>query len=266
MFSSYQNSCVQSHQELYVQSNQYSCVGQTVSYVQPSSIILEPELLIGDNNKPGYYYPFNLDTTGISNIEMKLDNTNINIDSKKIISNNPIFIQCVGSTLQIWNTKSSPNNKMSTKGNTYVDGFNIIDFNNNNITSAITYDHKNWHMPKLNTIDSLNINGNSNIINISTELSKSVIMNILGQNNVYINNGMNISNLEINIIHSKINFDDIHCDNLKLRINGIGDIKGLTINESSDINIVGSSIIYLKRSTEINSQQTINGIGRIIWI
>ena len=241
--------------------------GQTIFHTQTSSSTPEAEIIIPDNIQPTSRYPFNVETAGIEKIEIKLENTALDITDSYIISNKPIFIKCVGNRLYIWNAQSYPNNIISTKGTTYIDGYNILDFDNTNIKSAFAYDEKSWPVPKMNPIQNLIFSGNSNTINLNQDFADDISMKFFGENNICVgkNSVKNYNNLNIYITYSTIHFFNIFCNNLKLQIKGNGEIRKLNVNISADINIIGSSCLLLNSPPDIIYKESIIGTGKVIW-
>jgi len=243
--------------------------GQTMSHIQTNSATTEPEIIITDNIRPIITYPFNLETNGITQIELKLENTTISIGNLQIVADKPIFIQCIGSNLRIWNIKIYPNNTIGTKGNIYVDNYNIVDFDNNNIKSAYMYHYTSWSMPKMNPIQKIILNGNSNTINLNQYLDNDTSMKIFGENNVGINKdciSRTYCNLNIYTTHSIINFFNGVCDNLKLEIKGIGQITDINVTKTANVSIIGSTIQQVNISDDTVCTESVNGTGKIIWI
>jgi len=241
-------------------------LGQTVNYTQTNTRILEQEIIITDNIQPINMYPFNITTDTICNIELKIVDTTITIDDTHIIANKPIFIECINDTLRIWNIKSYPNNSISSKGNTFVNGYNLLDFNNNNIKSSYTYNCTQWTLPAINLIGKIIVNGNDNNIVLNQILNHNVIVHIFGKNNLKIDSGLLLySQLNIHITYSIIDFLYSTCDNLELKIEGNGNIKNLSVLKNAKINNIGTTHINLNKLSTTQYTETINGVGKIFW-
>ena len=135
--------------------------GQTIIHTQPNYTLepqniqpshffgqtqsqVEPEKIITDNIIPTVTYPFNLNTDCVSDIELKLENTVITIENSKIISNKPLFIKYNGNVLYVWNVVSYPNKIIGSKGNTFMDGYNVLDFDNSNVKSVYQFGNTEW--------------------------------------------------------------------------------------------------------------------------
>lgn len=243
--------------------------GQTIIYAQGNSTYIAPELIISDNISPVTTYPFSLETNGISDIELKLNNTHITINNSEIISDKPIYIQCIGCKLRVWNVNVSTNNSISTKGNTYVDGYNILDFDNNNVKSLYLINSLTWLMPKTNLIQNFILSGNTNIVNFNCDFDTDIVINVSGKNNVTINkNAIHKTrhNLDISATYCTINLFNWICDNLKAYIKGNGKIYGLDALTSANINIIGSTCISVKKHANTLCCETIHGTGNVNWI
>lgn len=249
---------------MHTQQTYFPILGQTMQYTQPSINILKPEIVITDNVKPVDVYPFNISADSISNIELKLENTNVTIDNMTITANKPIFIECVSDTLRIWNIKSNPNNSISFKGNIFVDGYNILDFDNNNIKSLYTYNYKKWTLPKMNPIKKIVLNGNSNIVELKEILAQNTNLCIFSENTLKINSEF-FTYLNIHTTYSTIYFSNSQCDNLDLKIEGNGNIKNLSVLKYANITNIGSTNIRLNKLSTTLHTETINGIGKIFW-
>lgn len=243
--------------------------GQTIVYTQTNSTYMPPELIISDNIHSVTTYPFSLETNGISDIELKLNNTYITINNSEIISDKPICIQCIGCKLRVWNVQASTNNSISTKGNTYVDGYNILDFDNNNVKSLYLINSTTWPMPKTNLIQNFILSGNTNIVNFNCDFDTDIVINVSGKNNVTINkNAIHRTrhNLDISAIYCTINLFNWICDKLKVYIKGNGKISGLDVITSANITIIGSTCISVRKHANTLYCETIHGTGNINWI
>lgn len=238
-------------------------LGQTEKYVQPTYIAHEPEKFVTDNIIATNTYPFNLNSNEIHNIEFKLDSTNICISDNHLSTNKPIFVECVGDTLRVWNIISRPNNTMSTKGNIIIDGYNVLDFNNNNIKVMDQYNYTQWTLQKLNSVKKIIFNGSSNNMDFNVNTTE-LNMYIFGENKVKVGT-CHYDELHIFTTYSEINFLAGSCNNLVLKIEGNGNVKNLTVKKYADITNVGNSIIFLDKLQDTACMESTYGTGAIVW-
>ena len=238
--------------------------GQTVIYTQPNYTQMEPEKIITDNVMPSTTYPFNLNTDDVSDIELKLENTTVKIENSEIISNKPLFIKYNGNVLYVWNTVYYPNKIIGSKGNTFTDGHNILDFDNTSIKSIYSFDNVKW-IVKLKRIQNIVLNGTSNTVIINQLLNESVSLKIYGENIVSIKNDSIYDNLKIYNTNSTIDFYNKMCKNLNLETKGNGIIKNLCVTDSSTTSIIGPCIMNLHKFTKTKCEGSIYGTGKIIW-
>jgi hypothetical protein len=237
----------------------------TVSFFQPNTAVLALETVTLDNIAPVSEYPFNTSMDNMCNIDFKLNGTAITINNTSVTADKPILIECVADTLRIWNSTCSPNNVIGTKGNLYIDGYNLLDFNNNNIKSKYIYELKTWTID-VPIIKKLTVGGNCNKICINQPFNNDVVIK---------NNGKNILNIKkiqahmrsliVNNVDGNVDLDSSVCDNLALTNKGIGSVLNLGISLIAEIKIIGSSTLTLNRLKNTVCKETINGTGQIIW-
>jgi hypothetical protein len=238
--------------------------GQTVRHTQPGSVIPNPEVLLQDGTNKANAYPFECNSTNITQIETKLENTALTINPNQIIADKPILFQCIGQILRIWNYSDTPNNVISNKGNTYTDGYNILDFDNNPIKSAYQYVQKNWTINN-SLLQNFSLKGNNNTLYVNQKLSNNFSLNILGENSIHFDVSSEFNDLNISTTHGLIDFRDSNCNNLKLELKGIGLIKNLTVRQKSHITLIGPSVLTLNKKKDTVCQTNITGTGNVIW-
>lgn len=239
--------------------------GQTVIYTQPNYAQMEPEKIITDNVMPSTTYPFNLNTYDVSDIELKLENTTVTIENSEIISNKPLFIKYNGNVLYVWNTVYYPNKIIGSKGNTFTDGHNILDFDNTSIKSIYSFDNVKW-IVKLKPIQNIVLNGTSNTVTINQLFNESVSLKIYGENNISIKNDSMHDNLKIYNTNSTIDFHNKMCKNLNLETKGNGIIKNLCVTDLANTSIIGPCVMNLHKLNKTKCEGSIYGTGKIIWI
>ena len=206
-----------------------------------------------------------MNTSGTTNLDLKLENTTVTITGSKISSSEPIFIEFANSTLRIWNIRQTPNHIVSTKGNTYLDGYNMLDFNNNSIKSAHHYDYKEWNLIKMYPIKSLILHGNSNKIRLDPILDTNTEIKIYGTNDIDISKEK-YSHLSIYNTHSLINFNHSDCESLEFETKGNGKISNLCVDKTATINMTSCENMTLYKKSDSTISETTYGTGKINWI
>lgn len=223
------------------------------------------EVIIKDAIKAMEQYPFNISANNITNLEMKLENTHLTISTDQIISSSPIFIESHNSTLRIWNAHSSPHALLGTQGNTFVEGYDILDFNNHSIKCTEEYQYCKWNVSTINLISNITISGSGNNINIEKETNKNLNIKSCGDNKLFMKMNNSYDNLIVYIVNGFINFGNSTCENFIAEIKGLSGVNGILVNCSSDITYVGTQVLIMKRKQAATHKETINGPGKIIW-
>lgn len=228
------------------------------------SLIKEPEIVLHDSIAAIHSYPFAISFEKIANFELKLENTTVSIHQYKIVSDKPIFIETSNDILRIWNILVTPHNILGTQGNTYVDGYNILDFNNNSIKSVYSYVNTSWNIPNFDPIKKIILNGNGNSLFVEKQMNKDLILKISGTNQVSIKHNI-YDKLDIQTTNCTFDFENASCNNLFLDIKGNGKINNLCVLVKSAITITGSQILNLKKSDKAECYEKIYGPGKVIW-
>ncbi len=197
-------------------------------------------------------------------MEFKLEKTMLTICRNKITSDKPILVDMQGDVLRVWNTQATPHNVLGTQGNTYVDGYDILDFDNNAIKCAYDYKTSEWDIPYLEPIKRLTLNGNGNSLSIN-ELSKDMSFRILGKNKLYIKS-QDFNALTIGTTNSVFKFDGSSCDTLSANIRGTGLIEELSINTYAHTTLIGSQTICLNIKEGGTYKNSVHGPGQIVFI
>jgi len=167
--------------------------------------------------------------------------------------------------LRIWNSVNFPNNVIGTKGNLYIDGYNLLDFNNNNVKSKYIYELKT-HAIDVHIVKKIIVTGNNNKIHIHQSFNNDVIIKNNGKNELHIKKvQIHIRSLTITNIDGMIDFDSNICNNLLLEIKGTGFILDLGTSLTARVKIVGSSVIALNKLRDTFCDEEIYGTGKVIW-
>jgi hypothetical protein len=223
------------------------------------------EYVITDNVQSVNNYPFSIQLSGITAVELKLNDTIMTIGSDMIISNKPIFIETSRRVLRIWNITSTPHNVLGTQGNTYVDGYDILNFNNSSIKCSHNFTYSSWNVSTLGPLGKLTLNGNNNELCIDKTINEDLSIKVLGNNYIQVKHS-NYENLNINSSDSNFDFDNAHCKRLVVDIKGNGKINNLCVDEFADITLVGSQTLNLRRKLNAVCQKMINGPAQIKWL
>ena len=140
--------------------------GRTINYQQPGFRTKDHEKVIGDNIIGFNVYPFNTQSTiDISSIEMKLDNVEMHISNNEIISNKPICIEVCVDRLCVWNTDIKENRLLTTKGNSIVDGFDLLCFNGDRKKVTHKFNYTKWNLSNLK-LSNFIVRGNGSSLTI----------------------------------------------------------------------------------------------------
>lgn len=256
-----QHNPIQQINTMFFPSNEYG----TVTFFQPNIVVPALETVTLDNISPVNEYPFDTTMDKIYKIELKLNDTTITINNTSIVANKPILIECIGGTLRVWNLTFFPNNVIGTKGNLYIDGYNLLDFDNKNIKSKYIYELKTWVID-ISIIKNMAVHGSYNNIYINQLFSNDVVIKNNGKNVLHIKKiQIHVRSLIINNIDGNIDLDSSVCDNFMLENKGIGVILDLGISLVAEIKIIGSSVMTLNKLKNTVCKETINGTGKIIW-
>lgn len=241
--------------------------GQTVQHHQPiSNQLPKKEFIMQDGISPLTTYPYDLSQSNISILEIKLESTILTIKPDQIIADKPILIQTLGSTIRIWNYVSSPNYVISDKGVTYIDGYNMLDWDANPIKITNNFGQSTWTIHELNLINNFNLVGSNNKIFLDVGLESILSVNVMGLNTVDFNKPINALKVDMSMNHSTINFHGCVCDHFKLIIKGTGSIVGLTTTKTANINIVGPVVLTLNKTSDTIVDTNVVGTGKIIWL
>ena len=208
-------------------------------------------------------YPFCISSNSICNIRLKLNDTSLTITNEKIVSNKPIFIKNTNNEFYVWNTEFTPNYVCGSKGNTYIDGYNAIDFDGNLIKCNQCFYYLEWNIPTI-VIKQLVLSGDNNNIVFKNMFNKTLDIKISGINNLDMANYY-YESLNINIDHTIINFNESICNILSLEIRGTGKTNGLCIESEANITIIGSNNLNIKKNINTKCYETIYGAGKINW-
>jgi len=224
----------------------------------------EPEVVISDFVTLKKEYPFNLPLDNkITEVEFKLDKTNIDITGNRISANKAIFIEAHGSVLRVWNSQVTPHNVLGTQGNTYVDGYDILDFDNNMVKCAFTFNRYFWDIPYIGSLKRILLNGNGNDL-ILNDLDKNAAFRVLGKNKVYVGQ-TTFDSLTIGTTNSTFNFLDSVCDTLSANVRGTGNIQNLTVKTYANVTLIGSQQLLIKKMEGMLQDTVINGPGKIVF-
>lgn len=224
------------------------------------------ENVISDSVTATQKYPFSISLDKVTNIEMKLEKTFLILSQNKITSNKPIFIESYNDILRIWNIQISPHNVLSTQGNTYVDGYDILDFNNNNIKIQYSYNYTSWDVPNLELIKKISLNGNENELVVGMNLNENMSFGIIGTNkmNMCMANSV-FNNLNMHTTNSIFDFNNASCNNFTCIIKGTGRIINLNVILTSDIVVVGSRTLNINKNKDTICKENIYGPAKINW-
>uniref|UniRef100_A0A6C0C761 Uncharacterized protein n=1 Tax=viral metagenome TaxID=1070528 RepID=A0A6C0C761_9ZZZZ len=237
----------------------------TVNFYQPNIATPTLETVTIDNIAPVTEYPFNTVMDNICNVDFKLNDTIITITSTIIVSNKPILIECVADTLRVWNLTYFQNNVIGTKGNLYIDGYNLLDFDNNNVKSMYIYELKSWIID-IGVAKKITISGNNNKIYVNHSFGNDIVLKINGKNSLHIKNiQIHVRSLVISNVDGNIYFDSTVCDHLTLNNKGIGNVSELVVSLMAEVNIIGPSVVTLNKLQSTECKEMINGPGKIIW-
>ena len=122
--------------------------GTTRQYFQPNDRRPEREMYENDAIIPFADYPFNIKVFSmpITEIQLKLTETTLKISKGRLEADRPIFIEFVGSVLQVWNCKITENAILSTMGNTLVDGYIARDFSDKPKKVVRKFEYITWDL------------------------------------------------------------------------------------------------------------------------
>lgn len=240
--------------------------GTTRQYIQPNDRPAEQEKYENDAITPYTDYPFNIRmfSLPITEIQMKLSDTTLKIFKQRIEADRPIFIEFVGSTLQVWNCKITENAILSTMGNTLRDGYICRDYADKPKKIIRKFEYMTWDLPSLQ-LNRISLHGNSNNLSFEDVLSVNLDIKIYGHNTAKFPSRL-YSTLSVSTTYSVIDFDRSTTNTAILQLEGNGSLRSLTIRKTGDLRLVGAGTFLLSKEKDANIREEKFGAGgTIMW-
>ena len=240
--------------------------GTTRQYVQPNDRSPEQEKYENDAIIPFADYPFNIRifSLPITEINLKLSDTTLKISNGRLEADRPIFIEFVGSTLQVWNCKITENAILSTMGNTLRDGYICRDYADKPKKVVRKFEYITWDLPPLQ-LNRITLHGNSNNLFFEDVLSVNLDIKIYGHNIAKFPSRL-YSTLSVSTTYSVLDFDRSTTNTAILQLEGNGTLRGLTIRKTGDLRLVGAGTFLLSKEKDANIREEKFGAGgTIMW-
>lgn len=238
--------------------------GRTMQYQQPGARFKEDDDVIFDNI-PGFNaYPFNTSPQAnyITEVFMKLKDSQVSIRSSEIVSNKPVCIEITGSSLFIWNTETDENRLLTTGGDSVVDGYNLLCYDGSRKKVNYNFDYTKWFVKNLR-VGSIEVRGNgSSLIFDQGVLGDNLNFRCYGGNTASFG-GRRYNLLDIYTTNGNLDFADSNIDHLTAEMEGNGKIRGLKVLKSGRVKLVGTGSIYLEVAEGTEIEKKIFGTGSI---
>ena len=250
--------------------NQYS-----PKYAQPDVVFPPQEYVINDNVNLHVKYPFNTHYTGyINELFIKADNTSIklNIYNKdnnqyKIEADKDILFEIKGSSLYIWLAEHAEHKILTTKGQSIMEGYDVIKYDGTKIKTITPHGCPVWHTNNIE-LNKIEFRGEKSSLYFDSYVFTEcgdINIKILGNNNVHIEESI-FDSLSLFTTNSIIDFHGTKTKMADICIEGNSKVKGIECTDLIKCNIVGPSTVYIKISDECKTYEEIYGDGRVFYL
>ena len=250
--------------DFFCQANYTVSYQDTKQYIQFDDKTTDVEKAIKDYKLAFIEYPFSVNALSeIKQIKFKVSNVVIRITESQFISDKPIQIEIRDDCLCIWTATITEHRTLTTKGQSIIDGYNMDTFDNSQVKTNRKFEHNTWNHGSLK-LDNLTVNGDNCTINIGSNIfSNDSKVDIFGKCKLNLAATSHFDKLDVFATYGDLNFGNCDVDHLNLELEGNGSIKGITVNQSAKVKIVGDGHISLAKGQNVEVDEEIFGGGKL---
>ncbi len=236
----------------------------TKQYIQFDDKTTDIEKVIQDHMLAFNEYPFNVNSLSeIKELKFKVSNVVIRITENQFISDKPIQIEIRDNCFCVWTATTTEHRTLTTKGQSIIDGYNMDAFDGGQIKTSRKFEHNLWNHGPLK-LNNLTVNGDNCTINIGTNVfSSNSKVDIFGKCKFNFTTSSHFDKLDVFATYGDLDFGKCDIDHVNLELEGNGTVKGITVNQSAKLKIVGDGNISLTKGEDTEVSEEIFGGGSI---